>query len=542
MTPNNTLFISYAREDADFALRLAKDLRAAGVAIWIDQLDIPTGARWDRAVQTALENCARFLIILSPASTASENVQDELALALDENKIIVPVLYRECKTPLRLRRLQRIDFTQDYRRGLKKLLEDISRAEEKPVARVQEEPRPAPEPRPEPQPVRQTEKQPEPRPAPTVPTSFPQPNQTAFAWQRYAGAFAVIAGLVLVIWKGIDWEDSASQDPPVTKKAEDSSATQRQTSSAIQPKSNDPSSVKKQEDTPTETKRENKPAAPSTMPERSEQPRIRPKPEGMVYIPAGEFMMGDDNGEDDEKPAHRVRVNAFYLDQYEVTVAQFRKFILATNYKTEAEKSGGSYVWEATDWKNTAGANWKRSAEGNYAPENHPVIHVSWNDAKAYAAWAKKRLPTEAEWEYACRSGSKNYKYAWGNGDPAGKNGGNIADETAKQHFSHWTIWKGYRDGYIFTAPVGSFNPNMLGLYDMAGNVWEWCEDPYDAKYYRKRNADNPKGPNIGEYRVLRGGAWSLDPLDVRGASRFRLHASDRFDFVGFRCAQDVFF
>ncbi|NUO78725.1 toll/interleukin-1 receptor domain-containing protein [candidate division KSB1 bacterium] len=107
MNHSNDLFLSYAREDAAFALRLAKDLRAAGVSIWIDQLDIPTGARWDRAVQHALEKCVRFLIILSPDSVASENVQDELALALDENKIIVPVLHRECKTPLRLRRPRR---------------------------------------------------------------------------------------------------------------------------------------------------------------------------------------------------------------------------------------------------------------------------------------------------------------------------------------------------------------------------------------------------------------------------------------------------
>ncbi len=198
MNQSNDLFISYAREDAAFALRLATDLRAAGVSIWIDQLDIPTGARWDRAVQTALENCARFLIILSPASTASENVQDELALALDENKIIVPVLHRECKTPLRLRRLQRIDFTQDYQRGLQKLLEDISRVEEKPIARVQDEPPPKPQPEPPPivaSPPREKE-------APVAPPrqfeNAPRPSANDLN-SRSRRAFLTVAGVLAMV-------------------------------------------------------------------------------------------------------------------------------------------------------------------------------------------------------------------------------------------------------------------------------------------------------------------------------------------------------
>lgn len=333
MNQSNDLFISYAREDADFALRLAKDLRAAGVSIWIDQLDIPTGARWDRAVQTALENCARFLIILSPASTASENVQDELALALDENKIIVPVLHRECRTPLRLRRLQRIDFTQDYKSGLQKLLHDVARSAAEPAARMEDE-TPPPKPRPEPKQVRPAENKPEPRPAPSVQTSFPQPNKTAFAWQRYAVAFAVVAALALALWKGIDWNGSSPQDPPVTKKTEDSSATQRQTSSALQPQSNEPSSIKKQDDTPTETKRDNKPAAPSTTPAQRETARERTTPPGMVFIKGGAFLMGSDDSDsqENEKPMHTVIVNDFYLDEHEVTVAEYQRFLSETSH------------------------------------------------------------------------------------------------------------------------------------------------------------------------------------------------------------------
>ncbi len=252
--------------------------------------------------------------------------------------------------------------------------------------------------------------------------------------------------------------------------------------------------------------------------------------------------MGDDSSsEGDEQPAHPVHVNAFYLDQYEVTVAHFRKFVEAKNYKTDAEKGDGSYMWEGTEWKKRAGINWRHDAEGNAAQDNHPVIHVSWNDAKAYAVWAKKRLPTEAEWEYAARSGSKNYKYSWGNSGPSGKNGGNIADEILKQRFSDMTIWEGYNDGYVFTAPVGSFNPNTFGLYDMTGNVWELCEDWYDAEYYKKRIKDNPKGPSTGEYRLLRGGSWIYFPFDLRCAVRIRYGPAIRDYNVGFRCAQDAF-
>lgn len=279
------------------------------------------------------------------------------------------------------------------------------------------------------------------------------------------------------------------------------------------------------------------PDPPKAEPVKQKSPEA---PEGMVLIPAGAFMMGSDDGDSDEKPVHEVYVDAFYLDQHEVTVAKFREFVNVNGYKTDAEKEGFSYIWNGTEWEKKEGINWRHNAEGKISADNYPVINVSWNDATAYAKWAKKRLPTEAEWEYAARSGSKGYKYSWGNGSPTGKKGGNIADEAGKRVFSSWTIWEGYDDGFAYTAPVGSFDPNEFGLYDMTGNVWEWCTDWYAEDYYSKSPKQNPKGPTTGEQRVLRGGSWFDNPHYVRCANRFRNYPSVRSGNVGFRCAQDT--
>lgn len=279
--------------------------------------------------------------------------------------------------------------------------------------------------------------------------------------------------------------------------------------------------------------------APTVPRETSREPTKGP-PEGMVLIPGGSFLMGSEDGDSDEKPVHEVYVDAFYLDQYEVTVAKFREFVNVSGYKTDAENEGFSYVWNGKEWEKKEGINWRHNAEGKISADDHPVINVSWNDAAAYARWAKKRLPTEAEWEYAARSGSKGYRYSWGNGSPTGRKGGNIADESAKRVFTGGTFWEGYDDGFVYTAPVGSFEPNEFRLFDMTGNVWEWCSDWYAEDYYSKSPKQNPKGPATGTSRVFRGGSWYLSPRDVRCAYRFWYFPSARNFYVGFRCAQDA--
>jgi formylglycine-generating enzyme required for sulfatase activity len=219
--------------------------------------------------------------------------------------------------------------------------------------------------------------------------------------------------------------------------------------------------------------------------------------------------MGSNDGESDEKPVHPVTVGDFYMGKYEVTVAQFRQFVNETGYQTDAGKGDGSYIWTGSAWEKRSGVTWKCDAVGNIRPQgayNHPVIHVSWNDANEYCLWLSRktgksyRLPNEAEWEYAAGSGTPHTKYSWGFGDPYGKNGGNVADESATRKFEWTGTWGGYDDDHETTAPVGSFNPNDFGLYDMTGNVWEWCGDWYGSNYYKSSPSLNPKGASEGAH------------------------------------------
>jgi len=221
----------------------------------------------------------------------------------------------------------------------------------------------------------------------------------------------------------------------------------------------------------------------------------------MVLIPAGEFQMGSNDGEDDEKPVHTVYLDAFYMDVYEVTNAQYKKFTDATGR--------ASGFWDDPDLN---------------AP-NNPIAGVYWNDAKAYADWAVKRLPTEAEWEKSARGGLVGKKYPWG-------------DDISHDNANYSGVER--KDQWIKAAPVGSFTPNGYGLYDMAGNVSEWCADWYDRNYYANSSAQNPIGPTSGSYRVYRGGSWHYADNDLRVAHR---HSSEPTSFgpsLGFRCAMDV--
>jgi formylglycine-generating enzyme required for sulfatase activity len=218
----------------------------------------------------------------------------------------------------------------------------------------------------------------------------------------------------------------------------------------------------------------------------------------MVLIPAGTFEMGDHfgDGEGDEQPVHRVELDAFYMDVCEVTVGQFREFVNQSGYKY--------------------GGNWANVAK--YSPGNdYPMIYVTWSDATAYAKWVGKRLPTEAEWEYAARGGLAGKRYPWG-------------DEMTKAHYGSWNGGRGT------TKAVGSFGVNRYGLYDMAGNVWEWCQDWYSKDYYQNSAAKNPSGPNTGSRRVLRGGSWYDVAVVLRVASRGYSLPAYRNGLNGFRC------
>ena len=242
-----------------------------------------------------------------------------------------------------------------------------------------------------------------------------------------------------------------------------------------------------------------------------------------VYVQGGCYQMGDTFGDGfpSEQPVHEVCVNDFALAKYDVTVWEFRKFILATGYRTEAELDGGCGVFNGSKWVWDASKNWRNP--GFNQDDSQPVVCVSWNDAKAFVSWLSEvsgthyRLPTEAEWEYAARSGGKKEKYA----------GGNDINALA---------WYYDNDG-LSPHRVGTKRPNGLLLYDMSGNVLQWVQDWYDENYYRDGLRSNPQGPRRGHERVLRGSAWSDKPAYVRATRRSMKPPSHRGSLLGFRVA-----
>lgn len=307
-------------------------------------------------------------------------------------------------------------------------------------------------------------------------------------------------------------------------------------------------------------------------------------PPGMVWIPGGEFVMGSEDPEArrDEKPLHMVKVDGIWMDATPVTNRQFKEFVDATGYVTTAEKAPtleeimsqvppgtpvppkellvpaslvfkpskgpipltNSHAW----WDWVPGANWKHplgpksSIKGK---EDHPVVQVSWHDAVAYAKWAGKRLPTEAEWEFAAYGGQKKMKYVWGN------------EEFSEEH-PQANIWHGnfpYNstkpENYMGTTPVNTFKPNSYGLYDMSGNVWQWCSDLYHVSYYteeaKKGISVNPTGPTksldpaepFATKYAHRGGSFLCHASYCKGyriAARMKTNADTSLNHLGFRC------
>jgi len=284
---------------------------------------------------------------------------------------------------------------------------------------------------------------------------------------------------------------------------------------------------------------------------------LNPNLTNMISVPAGSFVMGTNSDigfpDDGEGPEKTINLNQFHIDIYSVTNSEFEKFITETKYITEAEQYGWSFVfykllskvtlakieYKVTStpwWCVVKNAYWRRPEGPKSNIKNrgdHPVVHISWNDAVNYCTWANKRLPTEAEWEYAAQGGVENSIYPWGN-------------ELIPNNEHQCNIWQGefpkensLEDGYLSTAPVNSYKSNGYGLYNIVGNVWEWTQDWFSTSYPKIRDTNNPLGPGTGESKVIKGGSFLCHKSycnRYRIAARSSNTTNSSTSNLGFRC------
>nr|WP_245705183.1 formylglycine-generating enzyme family protein [Alteribacillus persepolensis] len=287
-----------------------------------------------------------------------------------------------------------------------------------------------------------------------------------------------------------------------------------------------------------------------------------PNQERLIHLSGGHFLMGTESTishpEDGEGPIREVTVSPFFIDPYTVTNHDFQKFVDDTGYITDAEQYGWSFVFHLLV-SNTVKENvqqvvqqtpWWYVVEGAYwkAPEgpasvikhrmDHPVVHVSWNDAQAYCKWVGMRLPTEAEWEYAARGGLEQKIFPWGD---------DLKDRNQQDQCNIWQgkfpVYNTKEDGFLSTAPVDTYDANGYGLYNTVGNVWEWCADWFSPHHDRSRVQTNPQGPVNGIAKVMKGGSYLCHDSycnRYRVAARTGNTPDSSSGNVGFRCVQDV--
>ena len=528
-------FFSYAREDSEFVLRLAKELRDVGINLWLDQLDILGGQRWDRAVEDALQTCQGMIAVLSPDALASHNVMDEVSYALEERKTIIPIILRSCTITFRLRRVQYIDFTADYQTGFSQLLRAL-RIDQPVPPRAPAVPEEA---------VVQNVTAPSQETPREVPTREPlprraEPPEPASTIPEETLETGVAASILPLLDQashgdgkpfGLAPQQEEAAPSPVSEKdrpevhrhttrdtRETTGLSQRHKRRLVlvggvllcglvaalylvlpwrtpEPQPQPEPTLQKPQDSTITTQRSPTPEARSAQNPGSSQlaPSIT-NSIGMQFalIPAGEFQMGSTGGGDNERPVHTVRISKpFYLGIHEVTQGQ----------------------WEAVMGNNRS--KFKGDA-------NRPVETVSWEDVQQFIDGlntregdTKYRLPTEAEWEYAARAGSTT-TYSFGD------------DSSQLGKYA----WFGGNAGNT-THPAGKLQPNAWGLYDMHGNVYEWVQDWYDK--YAAGPVTDPQGPASGWGRVVRGGSWSDDAWSCRTACRGGDAPGARNRILGFR-------
>jgi len=460
------IFLSYSRKDLGFVEKLAKDLQQVGYDVWYDLTDLSGGDRWAKEIQAAIDRCDAFVTVISPNSIASDWVEKEFLYASNAKKNIVPVLYVTSKLPLWLLNMHYINIQgRNYEKNFPFILAAIEDVEQPVVL---------------PEPVR------------GLPVLSPM----------WIGGIA--GGVVLVLSAIFGLRAllaSPDRTPEVTVTmisiASFSTFTPAPATEASIP-------------SPMVT------AGPAT--EVVVTPTLASaitdsKGTEMLLIPAGSFYMGSEQGAPSEEPIHVVGLEAFYIDTYEVTNAQYKGCVddLVCDLPTN------------------------RRAYLNTSFRDHPVVYVNWDMANAYCEWRGARLPTEAEWEKTAR-GDALLEYPWGNQFDG--TSVNFCDFNCPLDSAE----KRYDDGYGNTAPVGSYEEGKspYGVYDMAGNVQEWVADWFHESYYTDSPKRTPPGPDTGTFRVLRGGSWVNNLNSVRTFTRDFLKPDEVYSYVGFRCVVDA--
>lgn len=532
------IFISYSRQDQEFAGRVAADLAKLGADIWIDLEDIPIGVKWSTAIQQGLKSSEMMIVIISPASMGSTNVEDEWQYFLDQKKPLIPVLWKPAEVHFQLSRIEYIDFhTQNYGIALRQLhsalrlkgaqLDPISE-HDKQFTIPPEQPRLAVR-----APIADLAHEHSPQPAPTEAAQPPAPAAPGAA--RGASRSLIVGGIALVVVLiaiGLILASRGGAPVPTATRATQpatSVALAQQSATAPATSTTVPTAQATSTLAPTST------TAPTVASTSTVAPTVPPtlaptqaatsalvagstrtdsKGVSQVWVPSGCFQMGANQGRDkdarpDEEPQHQVCLtHGYWLDQYEVTNDAYLKFIEDDGYKTKKNWSDEGWAWLQAN--RLTGP----SVCTGFTDAQQPQVCITWYEADAYARWRGGRLPTEAEWEYAAR-GPNSLIYPWGPSYQPGQ--ANINS-----------------DG---TKPVGTVKTDVswVGAYDLAGNVFEWTHDWYDANYYKQRLQDNPIGPASGRSYVARGGSWKSIPSASRASARNSFGADYRAFTLGFR-------
>ena len=488
------IFLSYSRKDKDFAKKVAEDLEEAGHDVWWDITDIDGGDRWAKEIQEGLNQSQILVLIVSSNSVVSEWVEKEFLYASSRNMKIVPLIYEHCDLPIWLLNLQYIDISgENYDINFQQILEACEK-----FGRRSGDAKASPS-----------------------KISARLTHISPYWLLLLISTFLAIIVTVLLT------SPSVKPVAPTPTSSNTSIPTSSNTSTPIPTDTNTHTStptIEKGTKTPTPTDEATEtlvPSQTSAPPSPSETPTFiglapaKTDTSGaeMLLVKAGTFFMGKDTSETDERPAHIVNLDDYYIDKYEVTNADYK--VCVDELACDLPKTTTFYV--------------------SPTYRNHPVVFVSWENAVAYCEWREARLPTEAEWEKAAR-GTDAHNYPWGNefdGDAL-----NFCDVECEYSWAD----KGARDYYTTTAPVGLFpkGASVYGVLDMAGNIAEWVADWYAEDYYENSPILNPLGPESGTYRVLRGGSWYHRKYDVRTFKRDKLRPNVAYNYTGFRCAADA--